>query len=456
MRRKIEQPLLPFGEPEPRPEPASASSRLIAALASICAEAPLEEKVFVAPSLLRRPRRRRTPRPRGAPLDEPARCHRPNARAGRGRTGTGAGGAPAALPGAGPRSRRARLCAGPRSRVLLRRPARPARAPPRDAADARGAARGRHRPLPDTGLGIHRPAQGRGAAEGPRRLRRGPRRRPVRRRPRRARTRRAVEGAGRSGRAVSPAGRRGALGAGAGRARAARRRPAPCPARRRARHLDGPGRRRDAPAGDRRGERGSRSLPPMPGRGHPLRRRRDPPHRRFGLPRPRLGAFPRARRPVHVRERRRGDVQPTGSGRARLSRVDRGGLRCRPPARSARVRRAVAAPPRNGRRGGRRARRGPRVSPGARRLGPAAARHRLRAPDSRARGSGAPVAARRPGRRRVPRGALRRAGAAPGRGSPREGVHGSRPRARAGRGGGRSPARIWPAEPEPSSPSSRA
>jgi len=48
MRKKIEQPLLPFDDPEPRP----VTGRLIAALASACAEAPLEEKVFVAPSLL--------------------------------------------------------------------------------------------------------------------------------------------------------------------------------------------------------------------------------------------------------------------------------------------------------------------------------------------------------------------------------------------------------------------
>src|SRR5262252_9997290 len=52
MRRKTEQPLLPFGEPEPPPPPPPATSRLIAALASACAEDPLGEKVFVAPSLL--------------------------------------------------------------------------------------------------------------------------------------------------------------------------------------------------------------------------------------------------------------------------------------------------------------------------------------------------------------------------------------------------------------------
>jgi len=48
MRRRTEQPLLPFDAPEPRP----ITARLIASLASACAEAPLEEKVFVAPSLL--------------------------------------------------------------------------------------------------------------------------------------------------------------------------------------------------------------------------------------------------------------------------------------------------------------------------------------------------------------------------------------------------------------------
>ena len=60
MRRRIDQPLLPFDEPgppaapplEPAPEPPRASSRFVAALGAACAEAPLEEKVLVAPSLL--------------------------------------------------------------------------------------------------------------------------------------------------------------------------------------------------------------------------------------------------------------------------------------------------------------------------------------------------------------------------------------------------------------------
>ena len=52
MARKTGQPFLPFDDPEPRPEPPPASSRLIAALAAACAEEPLAEKVFVAPSLL--------------------------------------------------------------------------------------------------------------------------------------------------------------------------------------------------------------------------------------------------------------------------------------------------------------------------------------------------------------------------------------------------------------------
>jgi ATP-dependent helicase/nuclease subunit B len=52
MARKTEQPFLPFDDPEPRLEPPPASSRLIAALAAACAEDPLAEKVFVAPSLL--------------------------------------------------------------------------------------------------------------------------------------------------------------------------------------------------------------------------------------------------------------------------------------------------------------------------------------------------------------------------------------------------------------------
>jgi ATP-dependent helicase/nuclease subunit B len=48
MRRKNVQPLLPFDEAEPRP----VTARLIASLASACADEPLAEKVFVAPSLL--------------------------------------------------------------------------------------------------------------------------------------------------------------------------------------------------------------------------------------------------------------------------------------------------------------------------------------------------------------------------------------------------------------------
>ena len=52
MRRKTEQPLLPFDEAEPAPEPAPADSRLIDGVAAACREAPLEEKVLVAPSLL--------------------------------------------------------------------------------------------------------------------------------------------------------------------------------------------------------------------------------------------------------------------------------------------------------------------------------------------------------------------------------------------------------------------
>jgi ATP-dependent helicase/nuclease subunit B len=52
MARKPDQPFLPFDEPAPRPEPPAAASRLISALAAVCAEAPLVEKVFVAPSLL--------------------------------------------------------------------------------------------------------------------------------------------------------------------------------------------------------------------------------------------------------------------------------------------------------------------------------------------------------------------------------------------------------------------
>ncbi len=60
MRRRIDQPLLPFDDVEPGPPPAPApeasapsraTSRFVAALAAACAEAPLEEKVLLAPSL---------------------------------------------------------------------------------------------------------------------------------------------------------------------------------------------------------------------------------------------------------------------------------------------------------------------------------------------------------------------------------------------------------------------
>jgi RecB family exonuclease len=52
MARKTEQPFLPFDEPAPRPEPPAQATRLVSALAAACAEAPLSEKVLVAPSLL--------------------------------------------------------------------------------------------------------------------------------------------------------------------------------------------------------------------------------------------------------------------------------------------------------------------------------------------------------------------------------------------------------------------
>ncbi|MFY9551379.1 MAG: hypothetical protein WAU32_09540, partial [Thermoanaerobaculia bacterium] len=48
-----EQPFLPFDEPAERPAATAPSgSRLIAALARVCAENPLEEKILIAPSLL--------------------------------------------------------------------------------------------------------------------------------------------------------------------------------------------------------------------------------------------------------------------------------------------------------------------------------------------------------------------------------------------------------------------
>ncbi len=55
MRRKNEQPFLPFDAPEPRPEPPPEpppdGSPLITALARACVGAPLKDKILVAPSL---------------------------------------------------------------------------------------------------------------------------------------------------------------------------------------------------------------------------------------------------------------------------------------------------------------------------------------------------------------------------------------------------------------------
>jgi ATP-dependent helicase/nuclease subunit B len=56
MRRKTEQPFLPFGDAEPaeRPQanaPPTSSPELISSLAEACREHPMEEKVLVAPSL---------------------------------------------------------------------------------------------------------------------------------------------------------------------------------------------------------------------------------------------------------------------------------------------------------------------------------------------------------------------------------------------------------------------
>ena len=47
----VEQPFLPFDEPAKPAAPPPAPA-LIAELARVCAEHPLEEKIFVAPSLL--------------------------------------------------------------------------------------------------------------------------------------------------------------------------------------------------------------------------------------------------------------------------------------------------------------------------------------------------------------------------------------------------------------------
>jgi RecB family exonuclease len=46
-----EQPLLPFGEGDESPDPARIGPGAVASLAAVCRERPLEEKIFVAPSL---------------------------------------------------------------------------------------------------------------------------------------------------------------------------------------------------------------------------------------------------------------------------------------------------------------------------------------------------------------------------------------------------------------------
>src|ERR1700759_5350967 len=47
-----QQPFLPFDEPEPRPaEPSAPAASLVASIARVCRDRPLEEKILVAPSL---------------------------------------------------------------------------------------------------------------------------------------------------------------------------------------------------------------------------------------------------------------------------------------------------------------------------------------------------------------------------------------------------------------------
>ena len=105
----------------------------------------------------------------------------------------------------------------------------------------------------------------------------------------------------------------------------------------------------------------------------PLRRRRDPLHRSVHVSRARLGARPRARDPLHVLRGRRGDLHPPRPGGPRVPRVDRRGLRSRHPPAGAGLRDPHLRPqPRQGRRragdaGRSRARSARRRSAGARR-----------------------------------------------------------------------------------------
>ena len=131
----------------------------------------------------------------------------------------------------------------------------------------------------------------------------------------------------------------------------------------------------------------------------------------------RVGALARARDPVHVRQRRRRHLQPARPGRARVSRLDRGGLRGRRAARGARVRRPHAAPPR----------RAPRRA-GARRARPARSAER-----ARSGGAGAAPRGARPARRASSKARSgRRAATTPSRKSAAERRRSARPAPRRG------------------------
>ena len=381
------QPFLPFeragGRAATRPR-RPAGRAAIEALARVCAEQPLEEKVLVSPSL-----------PIGHTLSSgsPARVTRgstcasrrfarsPSAPSGRPR----ARGPPAPVPSPGARARRTGVRRGAGRGFVLRTPARSAGPPPRAPAHARRAARRRH--LEPAAI----PAP-RSRTRASRRSSRDPR--PLRRAPRRGRF---IDGtevlrAARSRVAASARRRRFSCsrGRGALRPRAARpRSPLGRPSRTRLRStppgLDGPrGRGALFRAVGEENEIREVFRRVLPGGSRSTTSRSSTPTSRLSVPR--LGALARARDPVHVRGRRRRDLQPARTGRARLSRWIGGGFA------ADRLREALASGAlRCGRLRGRRGR--GRSSAGGRarlpptpdRLGPAPTPFGARPPDRRAR-----------------------------------------------------------------------
>ncbi len=401
--------------PSPRAEPGPRLSRRLRSRRSrgACAERPLAEKVLVAPSLFVGTHARRAAGARGPPwmnlrvetvrtLASPLVGAGPRPR-----------GAAPAVARAGARARRAGLRRGAPTGGLLRRAARPARLPPRAPAHARGAARRRaSRPRALPAEGASRTARKR---EELRAVLAALRRARSRRRagstargaPPRARGARPGAGAAAT---PSSSSRADARALGASSARSSSGSPAAGSTT-----LD------DRAAGrlDRRARRGRALFRAIgeeneirevfrrvPRGRHPVRRRRDPPHRRrASTPALALGDLARARDPVHVRRRRRRHLHRPGQ--AALAFLDwiAGGLRGRRAAAGPRLgradasrlatRRRAAGPPAPGRAGCRAA----RGSAGARR-GICAALDRLVAELERPRGG---AAQRRRGRGRAPR-----------------------------------------------------